>query len=173
MDSYNRGYNAGLIMQGDSIGNARIAKTNLDGVTLNLDSGVIRNQNTNDRLDDDIGFYAIAYDYNGQKVISYRGTDDADLDVRYRRMSSGVRTHPDCRISKSLPRSVSLFLQHFQRFLVNPAADIRELVINQHLSVLVNGLYQPSAACQKNMLFNVICCSMHSENEGLHCHNIK
>ncbi|MCC6597233.1 MAG: hypothetical protein IT559_00385 [Alphaproteobacteria bacterium] len=27
-------------------------------------------------MDDDISFYALAYDYNGKKIISYRGTDD-------------------------------------------------------------------------------------------------
>jgi hypothetical protein len=51
MDSYNRGYNAGIKF------------------------GVLA-----DNSDSAIGFYAIAYSYGGGKVVSYRGTDGILLD---------------------------------------------------------------------------------------------
>ena len=63
MDSYNRGYGAGL---GDAevglgvtgaIGSAKILPIPLPQDSKN------------------VGFYAIAYEYNGEKIISYRGTD--------------------------------------------------------------------------------------------------
>lgn len=68
MDAYNRGYNPGISFGSNSkqspdtpgikIGNAEIYRANGDAAAQA------------------VGFYAIAYEYNGQKVISYRGTDD-------------------------------------------------------------------------------------------------
>src|ERR1700693_4510002 len=61
MDAYNRGNQAGLAgfsdAPGTQIGNAF--------VVANRDDGTARS----------IGFYAIAYNWNGEKVISFRGTD--------------------------------------------------------------------------------------------------
>jgi len=74
MDSYNRGYESGILGLGGEnykIGSATIGK---DAEQL-LDAGVAKAA----------GFYAIAYEItddsieglaNGQKVISYRGTDN-------------------------------------------------------------------------------------------------
>ena len=62
-DSYNRGYGqgiAGLGGQGSRLGGATIIDES------DIESG-------SDGVD--AGFYAIAYDWNGQTVISYRGTD--------------------------------------------------------------------------------------------------
>ncbi len=64
MDSYNRGYGAGIEGLGgigSKIGGATISTDS----TLKLGEGV----------DSAAGFYAVAYDWNGQKIISYRGTD--------------------------------------------------------------------------------------------------
>ncbi|HNP84196.1 MAG TPA: calcium-binding protein [Nitrospira sp.] len=72
MDSYNRGYDEVIPLQGNQIGSALIL----------MDSGVFRNPDTT-RQDDDISFYAIAYNYNGEKIISYRGTDNFDQDLLY------------------------------------------------------------------------------------------
>jgi len=64
LDSYNRGYGAGIELTGTEIGNA----------TIGIDSSVIKD--TDDvRRDIPAGFYAIAYSYNGQTIISYRGTN--------------------------------------------------------------------------------------------------
>jgi len=67
MDSYNRGYNQGIIGLGGGIGNA-VIRTQSD--TTNGSAGV------------SAGFYAIAYDTSavsgfseGEKTIAYRGTD--------------------------------------------------------------------------------------------------
>jgi hypothetical protein len=61
MDSYNRGYDPGISISGTSIGNA----------TLRLQSDV--QANSAERA---AGFFAQSYTWNGQTVISYRGTDD-------------------------------------------------------------------------------------------------
>ena len=77
-DSYNRSYDAGITLNGDAVGNASITKISINGIVSNLDSALITDQGTNQRLDDDIGFYGIAYSYNGETIIAYRGTDDRD-----------------------------------------------------------------------------------------------
>src|SRR5215217_5899686 len=64
MDAYNRGYNAGIGELGglnSFIGTAKIIET-----SSALGAGV----------DESASFYAVAYDWNGQTVISYRGTDN-------------------------------------------------------------------------------------------------
>ncbi len=64
MDSYNRGYGAGVAGSsnavGTLIGTAHIARRTEDG----------------DILAQQAGFYGIAYDWNGETVISFRGTDN-------------------------------------------------------------------------------------------------
>jgi hypothetical protein len=63
MDSYNRGYDPGLAVTGNQIGYAFL-KTDID-----LPAG-----------SQAASFFAQAYIWNGQTVISYRGTDDPVLD---------------------------------------------------------------------------------------------
>lgn len=58
MDSYNRGYNPGIAHGQSQIGTA----------TFNQDKGDAEAQAA--------GFYAVAYNFGGQTVISYRGTDN-------------------------------------------------------------------------------------------------
>lgn len=63
MDSYNRGYGAAIALpdlQGTQIGSAVVLR------------------NKGDTAAEAIGFYGIAYSYDGATVISYRGTDDFD-----------------------------------------------------------------------------------------------
>ncbi|GAB5512217.1 MAG: hypothetical protein Rhims3KO_36180 [Hyphomicrobiales bacterium] len=75
MDAYNRGYDAGVKF-GSLPGNNSIdfAGTEIGNAEVITNSGVfIENGN---RLDDDIGFYALAYDYNGGQTVSFRGTND-------------------------------------------------------------------------------------------------
>lgn len=83
MDAYNRGYNPGIRISENALGSAKIIQTTIDGIQTNLDSAIIRNPITKERLDDDISFYAIAYDYNGETVIAYRGTDSASDGLAY------------------------------------------------------------------------------------------
>jgi hypothetical protein len=71
-------YDAGIELTNNAVGAAQITQTTLDGIAVNFDSAVILDPNTQERLDDDIGLYAPAYDYNGATIISYRGTDDFD-----------------------------------------------------------------------------------------------
>ena len=64
MDAYNRSYDENIILNGSPVGDANII----------TDSSVLLDEN-NQRSDDDIGFYAFAYSYKGETIISYRGTD--------------------------------------------------------------------------------------------------
>jgi hypothetical protein len=63
MDSYNRGYDPGMEVTGAQIGNATLGLSSTDTAAGTPD-GVT------------VGFYALSYSWNGQTVISYRGTDD-------------------------------------------------------------------------------------------------
>jgi hypothetical protein len=67
MDAYNRGYGQGLVVSGDQIGNAFLS------IIANDPEGVARNAS----------FFAQSYTWNGQTVISYRGTDDLVWDPIY------------------------------------------------------------------------------------------
>ena len=64
MDAYNRGYRQGVTPIGNQLGTA----------TLGVDSSILLDQN-NQRLDLTVDFFAQTYSWNGQTVISYRGTD--------------------------------------------------------------------------------------------------
>jgi hypothetical protein len=65
LDSYNRGYNAGITMVGDDA-----PQTKLGTATI------LQSNGTADSVWK--GFYGIAYNWNGEKVISYRGADNPD-----------------------------------------------------------------------------------------------
>ena len=74
MDSYNRGYGAGIEL-------SDVAGTQIGGVKISITSEQIAEMNAEAQA---AGFYAIAYDVDGsgpselagKTVISYRGTDE-------------------------------------------------------------------------------------------------
>ena len=66
MDAYNRRYDAGISLLGNS-GSVGIA-------TIGKDSGGLVDAAGN-RLDQAAGFYALSYTLGGETIISYRGTD--------------------------------------------------------------------------------------------------
>ena len=66
MDSYNRGYNAGI----DFGINPDIANIGIGNAQTTITSSILGTG-----VDQADGFYAIAYQYNGEVVVSYRGTD--------------------------------------------------------------------------------------------------
>lgn len=72
MDAYNRGYQSAVELDDAVVGGAQIVQTiNSLGETVNLDSSVLNSS------DQSIGFYALAYDTDGDgeaDVIAYRGT---------------------------------------------------------------------------------------------------
>jgi hypothetical protein len=80
MDSYNRGYAAGIGSEEDGLGSA--ARTKIGNATILNDSDILRDDN-GAQLDQAAGFYAISYTIgsgvdglaSGTKVISYRGTN--------------------------------------------------------------------------------------------------
>ncbi|MEZ5697137.1 MAG: hypothetical protein R3E18_12110 [Sphingomonadaceae bacterium] len=77
MDSYNRGYARRL----------RIGESGPDGPSDDLGqflggAQIVRQSGTtSDRPEYQSGFYAIAYEWNGETIISYRGTDDPAADT--------------------------------------------------------------------------------------------
>ena len=76
MDSYNRGYNAGIRFGNDSdLSEAIINTTKIGNATIIGHSDVELNSNERNA-----SFYAIAYQYNGQNIISFRGTDQLNTD---------------------------------------------------------------------------------------------
>ncbi len=90
LDSYNRGYGAALSDSGpgDTDGLGEEAGTQIGNASILKSSRVLVDpSNPSSRLDQPIGFYAIAYEMldgsgrgTGEKIISYRGTDGA-MDV--------------------------------------------------------------------------------------------
>ncbi len=64
LDSYNRGYNAGVAGLSDagSLGTATLTTDSTEKLGLGATQAA--------------GFYATAYDWNGETIISYRGTDN-------------------------------------------------------------------------------------------------
>lgn len=77
MDAYNRGYNAGIKF-GTEEDNSDSA---INGVTQIGNAVVLRSDGGS--AAQDISFYGIAYEYNSETVISYRGTDDLAWDPSY------------------------------------------------------------------------------------------
>ena len=64
MDAYNRGYNAGIDGLSDEIG------TQIGDATISNRTSSLPNS-----PEVDASFYAVAYEWDGQTIISYRGTD--------------------------------------------------------------------------------------------------
>ncbi|HQU29583.1 MAG TPA: hypothetical protein PKZ24_10480 [Nitrospirales bacterium] len=64
MDAYNRGYNPGIGELSDDIG-------------TQIGTATISNRSSSDPNGPAFasGFYAVAYEWNGETIISYRGTD--------------------------------------------------------------------------------------------------
>jgi hypothetical protein len=71
MDAYNRGYNEGI--------------SSLGGLETEIGNFTIIQQSDTAEDSDGVNasFYAIAYEYDGEVVISYRGTDDLVWDPYY------------------------------------------------------------------------------------------
>lgn len=68
MDAYNRDYAAGMLVSGEKVGAAEVVDRSAIGVTAD-----------DYQRWQDSGFYAVAYNLNGQTVISYRGTDNTEI----------------------------------------------------------------------------------------------
>ncbi len=89
MDSYNRGYNEGLqITTGNVIG------LQVGNYTITQQSDIL-----NGSAEVDASFYAIAYQYNGETVISYRGTDSLIDPITGWPVGAGAETAPQATMS--------------------------------------------------------------------------
>ena len=69
MDTYHRGYNAGLQ------GSASVTGDRIGLWDVGASSAIFRGPN-GELLDQNIGFYAQSYSHNGETIIAYRGTDN-------------------------------------------------------------------------------------------------
>ncbi len=75
MDSYNRGYGAGLE---DGVLDADINSDGLGEAGSKIGNAIVKDADLPEGSQD-AGFYAVAYEWNGQTAISYRGTDNLDI----------------------------------------------------------------------------------------------
>jgi hypothetical protein len=66
LDSYNRGYNAGIKITGNDTPGTKLGSAEIL-------------QSRGSEVPADKGFYGIAYTWNNEKIISYRGTDNYGL----------------------------------------------------------------------------------------------
>ncbi|MCA3586400.1 MAG: hypothetical protein IOD03_22400, partial [Methylocystis sp.] len=88
MDSYNRGYNAGIVGPNGSAQTGLGLTGQIGNATINANSDVLKDANGN-RLDVPASFFAISYSFGdnapaglaNQKVVSYRGTDEISVDL--------------------------------------------------------------------------------------------
>ncbi|WP_298309265.1 tandem-95 repeat protein, partial [uncultured Erythrobacter sp.] len=71
LDSYNRGYGQNVELD------ARVRPANLGNINSRIGDALVASQSniTAGSVAREAGFYAIAYDWNGETVISYRGTN--------------------------------------------------------------------------------------------------
>lgn len=95
MDSYNRGYGEKIKIDGDSIGNYTI-------LTDSLNQGFY-----DERLDESIGFYGVAYQGNGETIISYRGTDDSKDPENGWGVGTGSHNGPQAEMAIDFYKSVA------------------------------------------------------------------
>lgn len=82
MDSYHRGYNRGLV------GDASVIASMIGDATVGVGSAVSEDDNSSiATAAKAIGFFAQSYDWNGETIIAYRGTDNGvftyGLDQQY------------------------------------------------------------------------------------------
>ncbi len=70
LDAYNRGYGQGVLLErGDSVDGQDESGRQIGNAV------VLRDANDAEGVARAAGFYAIAYEWNGETVISYSGTD--------------------------------------------------------------------------------------------------
>ncbi|MCP4183594.1 MAG: hypothetical protein GY761_09795 [Hyphomicrobiales bacterium] len=90
MDSYNRGYGEGIEHGKTSIGNAVFDQDDVSQEAIAA------------------GFYAAAYTYNGETVISYRGTDDFTKDPLHGwGVGTGTANEPQGMLAAQFYQSVA------------------------------------------------------------------
>ncbi|MFN0194027.1 MAG: hypothetical protein ACKVP5_18980 [Aestuariivirga sp.] len=68
MDAYNRGYDAGTVVSGTSSGIGTAEYLTQSDVATGSPGR-------------DESFYAVAYRWNGETIVSFRGTDDTSIDL--------------------------------------------------------------------------------------------
>jgi hypothetical protein len=108
MDAYNRGYDAGIgdgqnVVDGvDSDGLGRVG-SQIGNATVVQDAQDIEG------IAEAAGFYAVAYQWNGETVISYRGTDNPNPLAEGSDFWNGWTLGAgDCCTSRRHPRAATL-----------------------------------------------------------------
>ncbi|MGN7806765.1 hypothetical protein ACTJKE_29345 [Ensifer sp. 22521] len=144
MDSYNRGYGAGIQIAGNRIGTA----TTRDDSSILVANG--------QRLDIATGFYAISYDWNGTTVISYRGTNAESLGD----FATDVLNGYFVGAGQSTTSQAWLAAEFFQRVTGTESGDptLSNTILTGHslgggLAGFIGALYHQEAYIYDNMTF--------------------
>jgi len=80
MDAYNRGYNSGIVGLNGNAQTGLGLSGQIGSARIDANSDILKDADGNP-LDQAASFFAISYSWNGQTVISYRGTDDPSPDA--------------------------------------------------------------------------------------------
>ncbi|WP_417415420.1 hypothetical protein [Hoeflea sp.] len=106
MDSYNRGYDAG-IGDGQNVVNC-VDEDGLGAEGSQIGNAVVSQQDISEAAKA-AGFYAVAYQWNGETIISYRGTDNPNpLAAGSDFWSGWTLGAGDCCTSRRHPRAPTL-----------------------------------------------------------------
>jgi hypothetical protein len=138
VDAYNRGYNAGVNISGSTIGNA----------TIRLDATDVFGPDAQA-----VGFYAIAYNWGGGKIISYRGTNAPLVDaINGFGSGVGIPTDPQARLALDFYNAVREGLEPI---------TLTGHSLGGGLAGFVAGLHGRPAMIFDNMAFNLAVSAAH------------
>ena len=149
MDSYNRGYNRRIKLPskvGNKIGNATIIKQS----EILADSSEVRND-----------FYAVAYEYSGRKIISYRGTDNPKSDF-LKGWFQGIgfetpQSYLAAKFYRQLVGASNLYTSN---------AILTGHSLGGGLAGLIGGLYGQTATLFDNMAFEQSTINLHKRSNS-------
>lgn len=145
LDAYNRGYNAGIDLTENRLGTAYV-------INDSKDLGFL--PNTDIRKDINAGFYAVAYSYEGETIISYRGTDERSDILRWAGGAGFTTDHT--KLAFSFYDSVSKAIYNGAN--IDPVMTNISLTghsLGGGLAGLVGAVYQNNATLFDNMPFEI------------------
>ena len=140
MDSYNRGYGQGLILPNVVFGTTKIGNAIISNDSLNTSA-------TNGGVA--AGFYAISYNYNGQTIISYRGTNADSVSNFFNDAWNGYSTGGGSPFSTQAKLAIKFY---------NAVAGSSNVSLTGHslgggLAGFIGGLYGKSVDIFDNMTY--------------------
>jgi Ca2+-binding RTX toxin-like protein len=152
MDAYNRGYEPGIKF-GDLPGDESVTiGETLGGATIISDSRILLD-NSLVREDQPNSFYAVAYKYGGETIISYRGTDSATDGLAYT-IGLGSTDSEQARLAFAFYNEVA----SIQNGNITIDPRLADISLTGHslgggLAGLVGAVYNKNALLYDNMAF--------------------